>query len=411
MNKTERELTAGYTRSEEASIKGDRTRNVVTFNPNSANPGETLYVDIPKLKMDSCLVPGSLHLVYDFVVSGVKTTFLNNLSAILQNRVQIKLAGETVYDCSGDYLYNTYSDLWKSTSERGDMIEYGVANENVRKLISNDDGGASSGNAQKVSDALMFTTYGTKQKLRLDRIIQDSGLYAPYRMNNNFQYIITLPKSDQILVVQANETLGSYELTNLQLEYETIENQRIADEVFGSYNVGRSLPYHHVTLFKSPVWDKGTTIVNDTINTPMKSLKAIVMLFTQTPLTDSEEFVYPNITDVRVSIDGVPNVIYSQGLKLNRFYEEAKRFFELNGVMEPFMSVDKFFKDKFALVIDLRTNEDIKTGHGKKIVNSQSGVQLQITKKATTKDVVCNIFVVGDGVVDFANGDLNSVIW
>ena len=102
-----------------ASIKGERTRHVVTFNPNSAKPGESLYINIPNLKVDSCLVPGSLHLLFDFVVSGTKTTFLNNLSSLLQNRFQIKLAGTTVYDCSNDHLYNTYKDLWKTNTERG----------------------------------------------------------------------------------------------------------------------------------------------------------------------------------------------------------------------------------------------------------------------------------------------------
>ena len=47
-----------------ASIKGERTRHV-TFNPNKANSGE-LYIDIPKMKMDSCLVPKSLHFFVHF---------------------------------------------------------------------------------------------------------------------------------------------------------------------------------------------------------------------------------------------------------------------------------------------------------------------------------------------------------
>ena len=246
------------------------------------------------------------------------------------------------------------------------MIEYGVANGNIRKLIAKDDSGASSGDAQKVSDGLMHTVYGNKQKIRLDRIIQDHGLYAPFKMNNNFQYIITLPKSDQILVAQSGETRGDYELKNLQLEYETIDNQGIADAVSAMFTVGRSLSYNHITLFKTPVWDKGVTVVNENVNTPMKSLKAIVMLFTYTPITDSEEFVYPNISEVKATIDGVPNVVYSQGLKTNRFYDEAKRFFSAKDDGEQFMTVEKFYKDKFALVIDLRATEDSKTGHGKK---------------------------------------------
>jgi hypothetical protein len=36
-------------------ITGDRTRHVLTFNPNSAKPGEEINVNIPKLKADSVL--------------------------------------------------------------------------------------------------------------------------------------------------------------------------------------------------------------------------------------------------------------------------------------------------------------------------------------------------------------------
>ena len=36
-------------------IKGDRTRHVITLNPNKASPGEELYVDIPRLKEDKLL--------------------------------------------------------------------------------------------------------------------------------------------------------------------------------------------------------------------------------------------------------------------------------------------------------------------------------------------------------------------
>ena len=68
MNTTEKELIPGF-RSHMAMVKGKRTRHVVTFNPNKASAGEELYTDIPKLKMDSCLVPGSLHLLFNFKVS------------------------------------------------------------------------------------------------------------------------------------------------------------------------------------------------------------------------------------------------------------------------------------------------------------------------------------------------------
>ena len=69
-------------------------------------------------------------------------------------RLQIRLAGETVYDCGGEYLYQVYKDLWETKTKRSQMIEYGIAGENLRKLISKDDSGATSGSTEKVSDML-----------------------------------------------------------------------------------------------------------------------------------------------------------------------------------------------------------------------------------------------------------------
>ena len=98
MNKTKSELLPGFRRSNMSSVRG----NQVTMTPNKASSGEELYIDIPKLKMDSCLVLGSLHLLFDFKVSYTKSAFMNNLPSLLKKRLQIGLSGENVYDCNDD---------------------------------------------------------------------------------------------------------------------------------------------------------------------------------------------------------------------------------------------------------------------------------------------------------------------
>ena len=184
------------------------------------------------------------------------------------------------------------------------MIEYGIVSENQRKLISKDDSGATSGDATKVSEKLLLDIFGTKQKICLDRIISDHGLYAPFQMNNNFQNIIMLPQSSEILVAQTGETL--------ELEYETIENQAIANSVSSKYGSGRSLSYEHITLMQTSVWPAVSTLINENINIPRKSMKAIVLLFTNTTRKDSEEYIYPNITKVKLTIEGVRQTKYTR---------------------------------------------------------------------------------------------------
>ena len=95
------------------------------------------------------------------------------------------------------------------------MIEYGIAGENLRKLISKDDTGAKTGNTSKVSDALMFSVHGTKQRIKLGKILEDHDLYSPHDMINNLQYIITLPKATDIMVAHSGESVGGIHLKTL----------------------------------------------------------------------------------------------------------------------------------------------------------------------------------------------------
>ncbi|CAB4010503.1 Hypothetical predicted protein [Paramuricea clavata] len=387
MNTTERELQPGFRRSRMTTIRGPRTRSVVTFNPTTISPGEELYINIPKLKSDSCLVPGSLALLFDFKNSNTKSRFKNNLAKLLTKRLQIKVAGETAYDCSGESLYEIYKDL---------LLTLGV------KVCD----------AGKVADALLHSVYGSKLRKPIDKIIEDHGLYTPFSMNNNPMYVLTLPQSDEIMTAQGGEAKGDYKLDNLELEYETIDNDNLASEVSRLYSTGRSLSYKHVTLMRTSNWDKDSTIINENINMPRKSMSAIFLLFTSKVRTDSEEYIYANIDKVNMTIEGVPNAVFSQGLPKNRFFEEAKRFFCPmceKSMADEFMSITKFFSNGFVLVVDLRSTQDDTTGGGKKIVNTQSGVLREIKKRATTADVQCNIFIVSDALLNFANRDLSSI--
>ena len=120
-------------------------------------------------------------------------------------------------------------------------------------------------------------------------------------------------------------------------------------------------------------------------------MKAIVLIFTkETGRAGSEEYLYHNIEEVKVAIEGNPNIVYSQGINKNRFYSEVKRVLNKVEDYDRFMSFQSFYKDLFALVIDLRLIEDnMKHATGKKIVNTQSGFLLEISKLATTVDVMC----------------------
>ena len=96
------------------ALKADRIVHRVTFNPNKASPGETLYIPVPKLNDEVVLVPGSLAVIFDLTVSGHANNFLvNNVSRALVKKLTVKFAGEILQDTSsrGDGVTSAFSKL------------------------------------------------------------------------------------------------------------------------------------------------------------------------------------------------------------------------------------------------------------------------------------------------------------
>lgn len=100
------------------------------------------------------------------------------------------------------------------------MVGMGIMNDNTRKLISKDD----SGDNTVVADALMLV-FADRVKIKLGKILNDHGLYAPFGMNSNIRYRIRLPSASDIMVAQSSQSVDGYTLEAIRLEYVTIEAQ------------------------------------------------------------------------------------------------------------------------------------------------------------------------------------------
>ena len=73
------------------------------------------------------------------------------------------------------------------------------------------------------------------------------------------------------------------------------------------------------------------------------------------------------------------------------------------------MTLQKFYKDGFALAVDLsRFHDNMTFLNGKKIMNTQSGVLLEITKKAISANIMYRVYVMSDALVNFVN-NLDSI--
>ena len=197
-----------------------------------ATPEDIYSVSIPALNAGECIVPDTLALSFKFNNSNTKSWFLNNLGRLLVDRLSIKVQGVEVYQNTGESILEVYKDLWRP--DPTNRQDFGIAAENVRKLISKDD---SADKSAKSDGALDTAIAGMcdRMKIPLGKILCDNGPYAPYDMCD-FIYDITLPSSEKIMKAQANEGTGTYKLTDLQLEYDVIKSEGLANSVRGTYN-------------------------------------------------------------------------------------------------------------------------------------------------------------------------------
>ena len=112
-------------------------------------------MSIPALNPSQCIIPDTMALSFKFSNSNTKSWFLNNLGRLLVDRLSINVQGVEVYQNTGESLMEVYKDLWRSEEDRDNRQDFGIANENVRKLVSKDD----SANKAAKTDGVLHLPY------------------------------------------------------------------------------------------------------------------------------------------------------------------------------------------------------------------------------------------------------------
>ena len=243
-------------------------------------------------------------------------------------------------------------------------------------------------------------------RTQLGQILENCGLFAPCAVREEFEFQMRLASNDEILVPRGKDgVVGSYQLTDIRLEYEVIENKNLADEIVELYDGYHALTFEDVFSYREEIWQAGDTIRNIHVNPTRRSLKAIVCLF-RTDTESTENFEYPNIERVNI-VDGTPGAIYNSGIPKDKLFLEAKRFFSDRGVTESTF----YLGSQFGLVIDLRTTSDKNLfGNGKEMSKKkESKITIKIKKKPTDTDMTCHIFLASDGVVELEGADLEGL--
>ena len=157
-----------------------------------------------------------------------------------------------------------------------------------------------------------------------------------------------------------------------------------------------ALLYDRIHKHKKIIVNKSDTAWNWALNTPCKSLKSILVLFEEerSYTQDTSKFYNPKIQKVFFIVEGKPNQLYTQGMRLLEQYDEICKYFtegkqrdnDANEIQKHLqlydLSLGEYLVNKYALWLDFRMIDKNKLhGTGRRIENASESITLQIEKK------------------------------
>ena len=398
-------------------LKAETTLHRTTFTPSSANPGETLYINIPKLSGNNVIVPNSVKLAFNIDVAGhANNTLVNNFGRNLVSNFKVIFGGETLQDTKRYDLFATYHDLFLPKNERAKRLKQGISAPNMRKLRT----GAGDADTSDAGQVTIGKVYSNRYHIPINHpILDDHGVFRPRSLKGTLSFEITLASALDIVNSSDVSTAPTYTLKNLELEYTSISSDYLAQEAAVAYASGNGFFYENVLLHKTlDISKPNDSVINEHINVPRRSMTGILCLFNDTITAgarDAESFINPAMLSVSININGMPNKLYSKNMITTDFYDSImKRMGALNDnfgdcIVKP---LSFYAGNMFGLWIDLRTfpDEGIHGGGFSLDSTSSDGVKLEIRRKAGgSGKVTCYIYVVSDAIVEIMNSGLASI--
>ena len=231
-------------------------------------------------------------LRFDIDLSGghANNFLVQNVSRALVRKMFVKFGGDTIEDTVDYDVYKTFSDLFLPGEKRDNMVPEGIQSEDLSKIRSGAGDAKTSGvDAEKKLNEV----YGKKYRINLDhQILTDHGIFYPQALGNDLVFEVSLAPASQV-VKGSDPTKLKYKLTNIQLEYEMIRSEMLAEEAERVYKFGKEFAFDDVYL------DKGTeTRINIKVSAQRRSMKGILLLFVE-PYTagtrDSEKYIFPTL--------------------------------------------------------------------------------------------------------------------
>ena len=147
-------------------------------------------------------------------------------------------------------------------------------------------------------------------------------------LGDRLEYELTF--NDYSRVIRATgDADSSYDIENISLEYEIVTQPELARMIASQYNGRLAILFDRILRHRKISRDKSDTLWNINLNVTARSMKGVLMLFedvtAQQPFARNTESSYkPKIMKFEVTIEGIPNQLFSQGMRVYQMWDEAR---------------------------------------------------------------------------------------
>ena len=400
-------------------VRGIRQSVVITNNPSTIDQNQQLLVRFPNLGSNDVIVPRSARLAFEIEIKSTdaNATVYQNLGRAIVKKTTIKISGNEVMSIDDSDIYHCYIDLWKSPSERLNMAYQGIGKANMLKHRV----GAGNASSDKEDEAIA-KAYGTRFCIPLDfELLETHMPFYQAGLGDRLEYELTF--NDYNKVIKSSDADAKYVITNICLEFDQVTDTELARQIRTQYDGRMTIFYDRILRHRKITKKKLDTLWNINLNVPAKSMKGILMLFEDPDRTSTEDYFNPNITKVEMTIEGVPNQLYSQGMKSYQQWDEVNKYFALTSKRNEetdivakdlyltTVTIGKYLTNNYALWLDLRSTDDNTLhGSGRKVENASEGITIQITKEQGADEPInLYLYVVQDAQINFEDGRFKDV--
>ena len=314
------------------ALKGLRQHIIKTNNPSTIGSDELLTVRIPDLKENQIIIPSTTKLTSNISLAGtdVNRTLVGNLGMNIIRKLVVKLKGNEIISIDDYDILCSFYDCWKCKTERLNAVFQGIVEadgqtENAIKHQIN-----ATDKANNAKDQTVASIYDNRFCIPLDFEILESSLpLYQYGLGSHLTYELSF--ADYYDVIKSMDSDAAYTISNISLEFYTIINASLASQIRTEY-MKSSILYDRILRAHIIPLNKSNTSFSIDINSPSKSLKGVLLIFTQEKSAtkfarDTKEFYNPKITKVEVTVEGVPNELYAQNMEYRHQYDEIVKHF------------------------------------------------------------------------------------